>query len=323
MTSKDNEDLFEGDVGRRRPRSSQDSASLFRPPSAVSSKRVAKRQRAAWYNRARGAPNVKLAHERPAGQQRVIIKLKPVAHAAGGGGALMRHALYVERDGAGREGDPVQVFDRELDRADGAAFVDAVQATLGVFDAFVDYYRNEPGFRAVWFDLGRASRLRALDVGASTGGFTDVLLQRGAAAVCALDVGHNQLAWKLRQDARVVSIEGANARHLDEMALPFSPDVVVCDVSFISQTLILPRLVAAVGPGGRPIITLIKPQFEVDKGQVGKGGVVRERALHEQAIARCTQAAEALGCRVIGVTDSPLRGPAGNEEFLFYLQSPP
>lgn len=126
MTSKDNEDLFEGDVGKRRPRSSQNNASLFRPPSAVNSKRVAKRQRAAWYNRARGAPSVKLSHERPAGQQRVIIKLKPVVHAGGGGGggALMRHALYVERDGAGREGDPVQVFDRELDRADGAAFVE-------------------------------------------------------------------------------------------------------------------------------------------------------------------------------------------------------
>jgi len=125
MTTRDNEDLFQGDVGKRRPRSSQDKASLFRPPSAAGSKRLASRQRAAWYNRARGAPNVKLAHERPAGQQRVIIKLKPVVHAAGGGGgALMPHALYVERDGAGREGDPVQVFDRELDRADGAAFVE-------------------------------------------------------------------------------------------------------------------------------------------------------------------------------------------------------
>ncbi|MFT3728627.1 MAG: DUF3363 domain-containing protein [Terricaulis sp.] len=128
MTSRDNEDLFEGDVGKLRPRSSRDGTSLFRPPSAVRSKRVAGRQRAAWYNRARGAPGVKLAHERAAGQQRVIIKLKPVAHAGGGGGggggALMRHALYVERDGAGREGDPVQVFDRELDRADGAAFVE-------------------------------------------------------------------------------------------------------------------------------------------------------------------------------------------------------
>ena len=125
MASKDTEDLFEGDVGKRRPRASQDGASIFRPPSAVSSKRVAARQRAAWFNRSRGAPTVKLAHERPAGQQKVIIKLRPIVHAAGGGGGgLMRHALYVERDGAGREGDPVQVFDRELDHADGAAFVE-------------------------------------------------------------------------------------------------------------------------------------------------------------------------------------------------------
>jgi type IV secretory pathway VirD2 relaxase len=128
MGSKDNDDLFEGDVSRRWPQSSTERAPLFRPPSAASSKRVAARKRAAWFNRSRGAPNVRLAHVRPAGQQRVIIKLKPVVHAAarggGGGGALMRHALYVERDGAGRDGDPVQVFDRDLDRADGAAFVE-------------------------------------------------------------------------------------------------------------------------------------------------------------------------------------------------------
>jgi type IV secretory pathway VirD2 relaxase len=125
MVSKDNEDRFEGDVGKRRPRASHQGASLFRPPSAVSSKRVAARQRAAWFSRSRGAPKVKLAHERPAGQQKVIIKLRPIVHpAGGGGGSLMRHALYVERDGAGREGEPVQVFDREHDPADGAAFVE-------------------------------------------------------------------------------------------------------------------------------------------------------------------------------------------------------
>jgi type IV secretory pathway VirD2 relaxase len=138
MASNDNEDLFEGDVGKRRPSASGDSAHLFRPPSAVSSKRVAARQRAAWLNRSRGAPTVKLTHARSAGQQRVIIKLKPVVHAAGGGGgALMRHALYVERDGAGREGDPVQVFDSELDRADGAAFVDRCEGDRHHFRVIV------------------------------------------------------------------------------------------------------------------------------------------------------------------------------------------
>ncbi len=124
MGSKDTADRLEGDFGKRRGSAPRDGASLFRPPSAASSKRVASRQRAAWFNRPRGAPNVKLAHVRPASQQRVIIKLKPVVHGASGGGGLMRHALYVERDGAGREGDPVQVFDREQDRADGASFVE-------------------------------------------------------------------------------------------------------------------------------------------------------------------------------------------------------
>ncbi len=123
----DDEDKLEGDISRRRAPRTPDSKSMFRPPSAASSKRVTDRARAAWFNRSRGAPNVKLTHARPAGQQRVIIKLKPVVHGAvggGGAGSLMRHALYVERDGAGREGDPVQVFDRDLDRADGAAFVE-------------------------------------------------------------------------------------------------------------------------------------------------------------------------------------------------------
>jgi 23S rRNA (cytidine1920-2'-O)/16S rRNA (cytidine1409-2'-O)-methyltransferase len=162
----------------------------------------------------------------------------------------------------------------------------------------------------------------AIDVGASTGGFTDCLLQAGAARVCAIDVGYGQLAWSLRSDPRVTVRERHNARNLDPATLPFVPDLAVCDVSFISQTLILPRLVAAVGAGARPIITLVKPQFEVERGQVGKGGVVRDRALHEQAISRCTRAAEALGCQVIGVCPSPLRGPAGNEEYLLYVRSP-
>lgn len=161
----------------------------------------------------------------------------------------------------------------------------------------------------------------AIDVGASTGGFTDCLLQAGASRVCAIDVGYGQLAWSLRSDPRVSVIERTNARYLDPAALPFRPDLAVCDVSFISQTLILPRLVEAVGPGGHPIVTLIKPQFEVGKGQVGKGGVVRDPALHEQSIARCLKTADDLGCVVLGVTPSPIRGPAGNEEYLLVLRS--
>lgn len=163
----------------------------------------------------------------------------------------------------------------------------------------------------------------ALDVGASTGGFTDCLLQAGAARVCAVDVGYGQLAHKLRSDPRVTVLERVNARTLAVSDLPFRPDLAVCDVSFISQTLVLPRLVEILGSGGCPIITLVKPQFEVERGQVGKGGVVRDPALHEQAIRRCARAAESLGCRFLGVTPSPLRGPAGNEEFLLYVRTAP
>jgi 23S rRNA (cytidine1920-2'-O)/16S rRNA (cytidine1409-2'-O)-methyltransferase len=161
----------------------------------------------------------------------------------------------------------------------------------------------------------------ALDVGASTGGFTDCLLQAGAARVCAVDVGYGQLAWSLRSDPRVVAIDRVNARYLDVAALPFVPTLAVCDVSFISQTLILPRLVESVGPGRRLIITLVKPQFEVGKGQVGKGGVVRDPALHQQCIERCLATARELGCTAIGVTTSPISGPAGNVEFLLALRT--
>ena len=121
----DDEDKFEGDVSRRRAKRTPDSGSIFRPPSAAGSKRVAKRARTAWYNRSRGAGAVKLKHERPAGSQRVTVIIHPKVHAkaAGGAGSMMRHTLYIERDGAGRDGDAVQVFDREHDRADGAAFI--------------------------------------------------------------------------------------------------------------------------------------------------------------------------------------------------------
>jgi 23S rRNA (cytidine1920-2'-O)/16S rRNA (cytidine1409-2'-O)-methyltransferase len=163
--------------------------------------------------------------------------------------------------------------------------------------------------------------LRALDVGASTGGFTDVLLARGAVAVIALDVGTNQLAHKLRTDPRVTSIEQTNARTLDVATLPFRPDLVVCDVSFISLTLVLPTLVAAAGPGGRPIIALVKPQFEVGRDDVGKGGVVREPEKRAAAVDKCAAAARALGCDVVGVIESPITGPAGNVEYLLFART--
>ena len=156
----------------------------------------------------------------------------------------------------------------------------------------------------------------ALDIGASTGGFTDVLLARGARRVYAVDVGHGQLAWKLRQDPRVVVLERRNARHLTRDDIPEPPDLIVCDASFISLTIVLPAALALAAPEAR-LVALIKPQFEVGKGRVGKGGVVRDPLLHREV---CEHIAAWLsaqsGWEVLGLTESPIRGPEGNVEFL-------
>ncbi|MBV8165588.1 MAG: TlyA family RNA methyltransferase, partial [Alphaproteobacteria bacterium] len=158
--------------------------------------------------------------------------------------------------------------------------------------------------------------LVALDVGASTGGFTDVLLQRGAAKVYAVDVGHGQLNWGLRNDARVVVLERTNARHLSATEIPEPVDLVTCDASFIGLETVLPAPLALTRPGAR-LVALIKPQFEVGKGRVGKGGVVRDPALHQEVCERITRwLTDTLRWRVLGVTDSPILGPEGNREFL-------
>ena len=161
----------------------------------------------------------------------------------------------------------------------------------------------------------------ALDVGASTGGFTDVLLARGARAVCAVDVGHNQLAWKLRSDARVTVREGLNARHLRAEDLPFAPDLVVCDASFISLTLLLGPMLT-VGASAEWVVVLVKPQFEVGKGEVGKGGVVRDEAARQAVVDKVADFARSLGAEVVGVVESPITGPAGNVEYLMALRPP-
>lgn len=158
--------------------------------------------------------------------------------------------------------------------------------------------------------------LVCLDLGASTGGFTDVLLRRGATRVHAVDVGYGQLDSRLRGDARVVVLERTNARHLTAAQIPEPIDLVVCDASFISLRLVLPAALALTRPGAR-LVALIKPQFEVGKGQVGKGGVVRDPALHEAVCADITAWLNGLpGWAVTGVVPSPLLGPAGNREFL-------
>ena len=160
-----------------------------------------------------------------------------------------------------------------------------------------------------------AGGLTCLDVGASTGGFTDCLLQHGARRVVALDVGHNQIDWRLRSDPRVEVREGVNARHLTPADFAERFDLAVMDVSFISATKVLPAVVPLLKEGGR-LVVLVKPQFEVGKGEVGKGGVVRDPAQHARVVGEVNAAAAALGLRVVGVTDSPVTGADGNKEFL-------
>jgi 23S rRNA (cytidine1920-2'-O)/16S rRNA (cytidine1409-2'-O)-methyltransferase len=165
------------------------------------------------------------------------------------------------------------------------------------------------------------SGLLAIDVGASTGGFTDCLLQGGVSKVFAVDVGHGQLAWKLQQDPRVVNIEKTNIRYLTPEQLGASPDLAVIDASFISLSKVLPPTVALLKPGGR-IIALIKPQFEVGKGEVGKGGIVRDPAAHQKVIDDVSATARELGLTVAGVCESPITGADGNREFLILLELP-
>ena len=158
------------------------------------------------------------------------------------------------------------------------------------------------------------------DIGASTGGFTDCLLQRGAAKVYAIDVGYGQLAWKLRQDPRVVVMERTNARNVQIGDLTEPIDLAVVDASFISLKTLLPPLLVLFS-GGVRVLALIKPQFEVGKGQIGTGGVVRDSDLHEKVIGEIRGFADGLGLVPIGVSPSPILGPKGNREFLIYLVS--
>jgi 23S rRNA (cytidine1920-2'-O)/16S rRNA (cytidine1409-2'-O)-methyltransferase len=159
----------------------------------------------------------------------------------------------------------------------------------------------------------------ALDAGASTGGFTDLLLQRGARHVVAADVGYGQLAWSLRQDPRVTVLERTNVRHLAPGALAEQPALIVADLSFISLAKVFPAFAGLLAPAGQAV-TLIKPQFEVGKGQT-IGGVVRERAAHTRVIVAVQAAGVTVGWTLVGVTNSPIKGPEGNIEFLGHWQA--
>lgn len=161
---------------------------------------------------------------------------------------------------------------------------------------------------------------RWLDAGASTGGFTDRLLQGGAAAVAAVDVGYGQLDWKLRNDPRVIVLERTNVRHLGRDDLPFVPDAVTADLSFISLTVVLPAL-AALAAADADHVLMVKPQFEVGKEAVGRGGVVREPGLWQAAIEKVVTAAGELGLSLVAATPSALPGPAGNREFFVHLRA--
>jgi 23S rRNA (cytidine1920-2'-O)/16S rRNA (cytidine1409-2'-O)-methyltransferase len=155
----------------------------------------------------------------------------------------------------------------------------------------------------------------AMDVGSSTGGFTDVLLSRGAARVYAVDVGTNQLAWKLRQDSRVIVHEQTNARNLTDAQVPEPIDILVCDASFIGLAKVLARPLDFAAPAAR-LVALIKPQFEAGRDEVGKGGVVRDPAVHARVCAEATAWIQGLGWSVAGIVPSPITGPEGNVEFL-------
>lgn len=174
----------------------------------------------------------------------------------------------------------------------------------------------EGAVREFRIDLGGKT---AMDVGASTGGFTDCLLKHGAEKVYAVDVGYGQIDLKLRQDPRVVLLERTNIRYLERDRVPDEIDIAVVDVSFISLRIVMPRIMEFVKAGGE-IVALIKPQFEVGRGDVGKGGVVRDESKRAEAVGAVEENMRSLGLSVAGVMESPLRGPKGNVEYLIYLR---
>ena len=161
----------------------------------------------------------------------------------------------------------------------------------------------------------------ALDIGASTGGFTDCLLQKGVRKIFAVDVGHGQMAWKIRDDARVITLEKTNARHLSREEIPEPIEICVIDVSFISLTLILPNAFELLTPDG-VVLALIKPQFELAREDVARGGIVRSAELHERAQQKIVAFAQTIGTRVVGLVPSSIAGTDGNQEFFICLRKP-
>ncbi len=208
----------------------------------------------------------------------------------------------------------VFVGDRQVAKAGDLLAEDAELTVKGRDHPWVSRggIKLDHGLKHFGFDVTGAV---ALDVGASTGGFTDVLLSRGAAKVYAIDVGTNQLAWKLRSDERVIVHEQTNARALTRDIVPEPIDVVVCDASFIGLAKVLDAALGLARPGAA-LVALVKPQFEAVRGEVGKGGVVRDPAIHQRVCDAAALWVASKGWRVVGVEQSPITGPEGNVEFL-------
>jgi 23S rRNA (cytidine1920-2'-O)/16S rRNA (cytidine1409-2'-O)-methyltransferase len=234
--------------------------------------------------------------------------------------ALVRKGLVGSRERARSliMAGKVRVNDRPVDKA-GAMVADDDVIALKEPDI---PYASRGGLKLeaalAAFPIDVSGRV-CLDVGAAAGGFTDCLLQKGAARVYAVDVGYGQLAWKLRQDPRVTVIERTNIRHMAPDAVPGPVDLIVIDVSFISLKIAAPAALSFGRPGG-DLVALIKPQFEVGKGQVGKGGVVRDPALHAAVVETLKAFFTEIGLRPCGAIPSPVLGPKGNREFLIHLK---
>jgi 23S rRNA (cytidine1920-2'-O)/16S rRNA (cytidine1409-2'-O)-methyltransferase len=231
--------------------------------------------------------------------------------------ALVERGLAETRAAAQRLVMAGLVFsgERRLDKAGQGVGADTALEVRGQPHPYVSRGGLKLAKALDHFAIPVAGRV-ALDVGSSTGGFTDCLLQRGAAKVYAVDVGTNQLAWKLRSDPRVVSMEKTNMRDVTQAQIADPVELIVCDASFIGLRTVLPAALVLAAPGAH-LVALIKPQFEVGKGRVGKGGIVRDPELHEEVCATISQwLAEQTGWRVLGVVESPITGAEGNKEFL-------
>ena len=235
---------------------------------------------------------------------------------------LVERGLFPSREQARRAvmAGIVEVDGRRVDKPGTPTPAGAGLAVTAVREPFVSRAGRKLAAALDHFGIDPAGRI-CLDVGASTGGFTDCLLQRGAARVYAIDVGYGQLDSRLRQDPRVVVMERLNARHLGPGDLPEPASLVTVDVSFISLAKVVPALLPHLVPGGL-LLPMIKPQFEAGRGQVGKGGILRDPDLRERVVAECAAGLAALGLALCGLFDSPVAGMGGNREAFALLRKP-